>query len=116
MLAWSRYAIPAPVLNSKDQTALSDALKATVLTRHANVALLGMLAGPDQIPREFTQLAQLTRHLAESLASGKTAALHAQASEETNRFLSDTRYLIAGRFGTAWRSIFPLAGAPCRQQ
>ena len=95
LLAWSRYAIPAPVLNSKDQTALSDALKATVLTRHANVALLGMLAGPDQIPREFTQLAQLTRHLAESLASGKTAALHAQASEETNRFLSDTRYLIA---------------------
>ncbi len=95
LLAWSRYTIPAPILNTKDQQALIDALKATVLTRHAHVGLLGMLAGPDQIPREFTQLAQLTRHLADSLVSGKPAALHAQASEETNRFLSDTRYLIA---------------------
>jgi hypothetical protein len=95
LLAWSRYAIPTPVLSIKDQTALIDALKTTVLTRHADVALLGMLVGPDQIPREFTQLAQLTRKLAESLSTGKPTPLHDQAREETNRFLSDTRYLIA---------------------
>jgi hypothetical protein len=95
LLAWSRYAIPAPVLSTKDKAALIDALKSTVLTRHAEVALLGMLVGPDQIPREFTQLAQLTRNLAESLSTGKPAPLHDQATEETNRFLSDTRYLIA---------------------
>ena len=95
LLAWSRYAIPAPALSARDQAALADALKTTVLTRHAEVALLGMLVGPDQIPREFTQLAQLTCNLAESLSTGKAAPLHAQATEETNRFLSDTRYLIA---------------------
>jgi len=95
LLAWSRYAIPTPVLSTKDQAALADALKATVLTRHAEVALLGMLVGPDQIPREFTQLAQLTRNLADTFVSDKAMPLHAQATEETNRFLSDTRYLIA---------------------
>lgn len=95
LLVWSRYAIPAPILSTRDQSVLVEALKATILTRHAHVALLSMLAGPDQIPREFTQLAQLTRHLAESLVSGNAATLHAQATEETNRFLSDTRYLIA---------------------
>jgi Protein of unknown function (DUF2863) len=95
LLVWSRYAIPAPMLNAKDQYALIEALKSTLLTRYAHVALLGMLAGPDQIPREFTQLALLTRQLAESLVSDNPTALHAQASEETNRFLSDTRYLIA---------------------
>lgn len=95
LLAWSRYAIPAPVLSAKDQTALAETLKTTVLTRHADVALLGMLVGPDQIPREFTQLAQLTRDLANALVTGKATPLHPQAKEETNRFLSDTRYLIA---------------------
>lgn len=95
LLVWSRYPIPAPVLSVKDQAALVEALKATVLTRHAHTTLLGMLAGPDQIPREFTQLAQMTRHLADALVTGRPAALHAQASEETNRFLSDTRYLLA---------------------
>ena len=95
LLAWSRYPIPTPVLSAKDQSALIDTLKATVLTRHAEVALLGMLVGPDQIPREFSQLAKLTRNLAESFTHQKPIPLHAQSTEETNRFLSDSRYLIA---------------------
>lgn len=95
ILAWSRYAIPAPALSAKDQTALTELLKSTVLTRHAEVALLGMLVGPDQIPREFTQLAQLTRTLADTFSTGQAVPPHAQAKEETNRFLSDTRFLIA---------------------
>ena len=95
ILAWSRYAIPAPVLSTKDQTALTELLKSTVLTRHAEVALLGMLVGPDQLPREFTQLAQLTRNLANTFVTSQAAPLHAQAKEETNRFLSDTRFLVA---------------------
>jgi hypothetical protein len=66
-----------------------------VLTRHARVVVLGMLVGPDQIPREFTQLAELTQSLTQALVNGKAAPLHTQAQEETNRFLSDTRYLIA---------------------
>ena len=94
-LIWSRYAIPTPVLSAKDQAMLAEALKNTVLTRHARLGLLGMLVGPDQIPREFTQLAQLTRSLTEALAHDKPASLHEQAREETNPFLSDTRYLIS---------------------
>ena len=94
-LAWSRYAIPAPVLTAKDRQLLAELLQNTVLTRHARLSVLGMLTGPDQIPREFTQLAQLTRSLSDAIASGKAAPLHDQAREETNRFLSDTRYLIA---------------------
>ncbi|MFM8339823.1 MAG: DUF2863 family protein [Fluviibacter sp.] len=95
LLTWSRYAIPAPVLSKKNQLVLAEMLKNTVLTRHARVTTLGMLVGPDQIPREFTQLAQLTRNLADALVHDQAAALHDQAREETNRFLSDTRYLIA---------------------
>lgn len=95
LLTWSRYAIPAPVLSKKDQLLLAEMLKNTVLTRHARLTTLGMLVGPDQIPREFTQLAQLTRNLGDALSQGKAAPLHDQAREETNRFLSDTRYLIA---------------------
>ncbi len=94
-LAWSRYAIPAPTLTAKDRLLLGELLQNTVLTRHARLSVLGMLAGPDQIPREFTQLAQLARSLSDALVSGKAAPLHEQSQEETNRFLSDTRYLIA---------------------
>ena len=94
-LTWSRYAIPAPVLSAKDKLVMAELLKNTVLTRHARLSVLGMLVGPDQIPREFTQLAQLTRSLTDALVRDDTAPLHAQAKEETNRFLSDTRYLIA---------------------
>lgn len=95
LLTWSRYAIPAPTLSKKDQLVLAEMLKNTVFTRHARIKTLGMLVGPDQVPREFTQLAQLTRSLTDALAHGKAAPLHDQAREETNRFLSDTRYLIA---------------------
>ena len=95
LLAWSRYAIPTPVLTVKDQTALIETLKTNVLTRHADVALLGMLVGPDQIPRESSQLAQLTRTLAGSFETGQSTPLHPLATEETNRFLSDSRYLVA---------------------
>ncbi len=94
-LAWSRYAIPAPTLTAKDRLLLGELLQNTVLTRHARLSVLGMLAGPDQIPREFTQLAQLARSLSDALVSGKAPPLHEQSQEETNRFLSDTRYLIA---------------------
>lgn len=93
-LAWSRYAIPAPVLSTKDQQVLAELLRNTVLTRHARLSVLGMLVGPDQIPREFTQLAQLTRNLGNALTQDAASPLHDQAREETNRFLSDTRYLI----------------------
>lgn len=95
ILTWSRYAIPAPVMANKDRLRLGEVLQNTVLTRHARLSVLGMLAGPDQIPREFSQLSRLTRTLTEALASGKAPPLHEQAREETNRFLSDTRYLIA---------------------
>lgn len=95
ILTWSRYAIPTPVLSAKDRLVLTEVLKNTVLTRHVRLNLLGMLVGPDQIPREFTELAQLTRNLSDALAQDKNAPLHEQAREETNRFLSDTRYLIA---------------------
>ena len=94
-LTWSRYAIPAPVLAAKDRLILAELLQNTVLTRHARLNILGMLVGPDQIPREFTELAQLTRTLSDALIRDDIAPLHAQAREETNRFLSDTRYLIA---------------------
>jgi hypothetical protein len=95
LLSWSRYAIPTPTLSAKDQRVLAELLLNTVLTRHARVVVLGMLVGPDQIPREFTQLAALTQNLTQALVNGKAAPLHTQAQEETNRFLSDTRYLIA---------------------
>ena len=95
LLTWSRYAIPTPTVSAKDQRVLGELLLNTVLTRHARVVVLGMLVGPDQIPREFTQLAELTQSLTQALVNGKAAPLHTQAQEETNRFLSDTRYLIA---------------------
>lgn len=95
LLTWSRYAIPTPTVSAKDQQVLGELLLNTVLTRHARVVVLGMLVGPDQIPREFTQLAELTQNLTQALVNGKAAPLHTQAQEETNRFLSDTRYLIA---------------------
>ena len=95
LLTWSRYAIPTPTVSAKDQRVLGELLLNTVLTRHARVVVLGMLVGPDQIPREFTQLAELTQNLTQALVNGKAAPLHTQAQEETNRFLSDTRYLIA---------------------
>lgn len=93
-LAWSRYPIPTPGLTTRDRQLFADALKSTVLTRHARLGLLGMLVGPDQIPREFSELYSLTRNMADALATNSEIPLHAQSRQETNRYLSDTRYLV----------------------
>ena len=94
LLTWSRYAIPAPRLSVKDRHALTEALKNVVLTSYARVALLGMLVAPDQIPDEFSQIAQLRCNLTEALTQNIDPPLHPQAQKETTRFLSDTRYLV----------------------
>lgn len=94
ILTWSRYPIPTPSLSKRDRQLFADALRNTVLTRHARLGLLGMLVGPDQIPRGFSELYALNRSMTDALASDKDAPLHAQAKHETSRYLSDTRYLI----------------------
>lgn len=94
ILTWSRYPIPTPNLTNRDRQLLSDALRNSVLTRHARLNLLGMLVGPDQIPRGFSALYALTRTITEAMEKAIEAPLHAEAKQETNRYLSDTRYLV----------------------
>jgi hypothetical protein len=94
VLAWSRYAIPASPLGSACLDVLKVQLGAHVFGAQARLAMADYLFSPDQLPRSFCDVWQLTRSLGEQALAGECLRLDAQGLPETNRFLSDVRYLI----------------------
>ena len=94
VLAWSRYSIPAVALPQATLAALSVQLGAHVFGGEARVALADFLFSPDQLPRSFCDTWQLTRALGEAALAGQHLVIDSSALAETNRFLSDVRYLV----------------------
>ena len=94
VLAWSRFSIPAGSLPKSTLQTLGVHLGAHVFGADARLALADYLFSPDQLPRSFCDTWQLTRELGEAALAGKPLTIDASAMAETNRFLSDVRYLI----------------------
>jgi hypothetical protein len=94
VLAWSRFSIPAGSLPKSTLGTLAVHLGAHVFGDGARVALADYLFSPDQLPRSFCDTWQLTRELGEAALAGNHLAVDSGTMAETNRFLSDVRYLI----------------------
>lgn len=94
LLAWSRYSIPAGTLPQQALQSLQVQLGGHVFARHAKLALADYLFSPDQLPRSFCDTWRLTRELGASALAGQNLVVDSRTMPETNRFLSDVRYLV----------------------
>ncbi len=94
VLAWSRFSIPACPLPKSTLQALAVQLGAHVFGGEAKLAIADFLFSPDQLPRSFCDTWQLTRELGEAALAGKHLAIDTAGMAETNRFLSDVRYIV----------------------
>ncbi len=94
VLAWSRFSIPASSLPKSTLQTLTVQLGAHVFGADARLALADYLFSPDQLPRSFCDTWQLTRELGEAALAGRALPVDSSQMPETNRFLSDVRYLI----------------------
>ncbi|MDR1995531.1 DUF2863 family protein [Azonexus sp.] len=94
VLAWSRFSIPSCPLPAATLTALSVQLGAHVFGGQARVALTDYLFSPDQLPRSFCDTWQLTQALGAAALAGGHLTIDTDGLAETNRFLSDVRYLV----------------------
>jgi len=94
VLAWSRFSIPACALPKSTVEALAVHLGAHVFGADTRVALADYLFSPDQLPRSFCDTWLMTQELGKATLAGQHMAVDAAGMAETNRFLSDVRYLI----------------------
>jgi len=95
VLAWSRFSIPACPLPKSTLQALNTHLGAHVFGAQARVGLADFLFSPDQLPRSFCDTWQLTQALGQATLAGQHLAVDNSGLPETNRFLSDVRYLVS---------------------
>ena len=94
VLAWSRFSIPACPLPKSTLQALNVQLGAHVFGGDTRVALADFLFSPDQLPRSFCDTWQLTKQLGEAALAGHHLVVDTDGMAETNRFLSDVRYIV----------------------
>lgn len=94
VLCWSRFSIAACPLPKSTLQTLGVQLGAHVFGSECRLAMADFLFSPDQLPRSFCDTWQLTRELGEAALAGKPLAVDTRNLAETNRFLSDVRYLI----------------------
>ena len=94
VLAWSRYSIPAGTIPKPTLEALGVQLGAHVFAAGTQLALVDYLFSPDQLPRSFVDTWQLMRELGAAALEGRSVNLDTKGLDETNRFLSDVRYVV----------------------
>ena len=94
LLVWSRFSIPAVSIPRSTLHTLKVQLGAHVFAADARLALADYLYSPDQLPHSFVDTWQLMRELGMAALAGNDLLVDASAMPETNRFLSDTRYLV----------------------
>ena len=94
VLGWSRFSIPAAAIPQGLLQTLKVQLGAHVFAAGARVALADYLYSPDQLPHSFVETWQLLQKLGAAALAGCDLSVDAASMPETNRFLSDTRYVI----------------------
>ncbi len=94
LLAWSRFSIPAAPLPAGILNALAVQLGAHVFSAQAKIAMADFLFSPDQLPRSYCDTWQLTQALGQACLADGVLKVDTTGMPETNRFLSDNRYLV----------------------
>jgi hypothetical protein len=94
LLAWSRFSIPAGAIPKSTLQTLKVQLGAHVFAGKAQIALADYLYSPDQLPRSFVETWQLMRELGTAALGNQELKCDVTTMPETNRFLSDTRYVV----------------------
>lgn len=94
VLTWSRYGIPSGPIPKDTLAALKAQLAGHVLGSAARVAAVDLLFSPDQLPRSYADTFRLTAELGARALAGGDVKVNPADLPETNRFLSDTRYLL----------------------
>jgi len=94
VLAWSRFSIPAAAIPKSILQTLKVHLGAHVFAAGTRLALVDYLYSPDQLPHSFIDTWQLMRQLGSAALNSEDISVDAATMPETNRFLSDTRYLL----------------------
>jgi hypothetical protein len=95
VLVWSRFAIPAAPLSRQALEALRAHLQAHVLAAGARLGLADLLFSPDQLPRGYGETLEFAERLWAAALEGRDLRVDPRELPETQRFLSDTRYLLA---------------------
>ena len=106
VLATSRYGISAGSIPRATVNALSAQLSAHQLAKDARFALADYLFSPDQLPRTFCDTWAFMRELGTAAMAGKPIKMDTQAMPETNKFLSDVRYLVGAVAVPAGNPVF----------
>lgn len=106
VLAWSRFSIPATTIPKSTLQTLKVHLGAHVCSAGARLSLADYLYSPDQLPHSFVETWQLMRQLASAALSGNDLVTDASTMPETNRFLSDTRYLLGALVVPRGKALF----------
>jgi hypothetical protein len=94
VLAWSRFSIPVSAIPKSTLQTLKVHLGAHVFAAGVRLSLADYLYSPDQLPHSFVDTWQLMQQLGTAALAGTDLSIDASAMPETNRFLSDTRYLV----------------------
>ncbi len=94
ILAWSRFSIPSGSLPQSTLNALRVQLGAHVFAADNRLALADYLFSPDQLPRSFCDTWSLLQALGTAIQAGEHLGVDTTNLPETNRFLSDVRYLV----------------------
>jgi len=94
LLAWSRFSIPSGAIPKSTLQTLKVQLGAHVFAAKAQIALADYLYSPDQLPRTFVDTWQLMRELGAAALGNQELKRDVATMPETNRFLSDTRYVV----------------------
>ena len=94
VLAWSRFSIPAAAIPKGTLQTLKVHLGAHVFASGARIALADYLYSPDQLPHSFVDTWQMMHELGAAALAQTDLNIDSSAMPETNRFLSDTRYLV----------------------
>lgn len=95
VLAWSRFAIPSPTLSQPVLDALRVQFQAHVLASGARLGLADFLFSPDQLPAGYGKTLEFAERLWAAALEGRDLRVDPRELPETQRFLSDTRYLLA---------------------
>ena len=94
LVAWTRFRIPSCALSAAQTDKLGAAYRTQMLAKPARLALAPFLFSVDQLPRDFSDLRQMTRHLGAAALAGQQFKLDAKGMPDTADMLADCRYIV----------------------
>ncbi len=94
LIAWSKYRIPAGVVEEKILAPIRAHLHGHILGRNVQLCLSDFLYSIDQLPRGFSETRKLTKKMADAAVNGDTVKLDYAKLGDTTELPADVRFLL----------------------